>query len=121
MGLLTTNILLINEFPDMESDQKTHKNHLVVTFGKENSRWIYLFILVLSILFTYILATKIENTLILISLGLLLIYGGYIFSVLYKTPLVDIDKFSDSILSLSSSVVSRSFTLPFISIECVLI
>ena len=84
MGLLTTNILLINEFPDMESDQKTHKNHLVVTFGKENSRWIYLFILVLSILFTYILATKIENTLILISLGLLLIYGGYIFSVLYN-------------------------------------
>lgn len=84
MGLLTTNILLINEFPDMESDQKTHKNHLVVTFGKENSRWIYLFILVLSILFTYILATKIENTLILISLGLLLIYGGYVFSVLYN-------------------------------------
>ena len=84
MGLLTTNILLINEFPDMESDQKTHKNHLVVTFGKENSRWIYLFILVMSILFTYILATKIENTLILISLGLLLIYGGYIFSVLYN-------------------------------------
>ena len=84
MGLLTTNILLINEFPDMESDQKTHKNHLVVTFGKENSRWIYLFILVLSILFTYILATKIKNTLILISLGLLLIYGGYIFSVLYN-------------------------------------
>ena len=84
MGLLTTNILLINEFPDMESDQKTHKNHLVVTFGKENSRWIYLFILILSILFTYILATKIENTLILISLGLLLIYGGYIFSVLYN-------------------------------------
>lgn len=84
MGLLTTNILLINEFPDMESDQKTHKNHLVVTFGKENSRWIYLFILVLSILCTYILATKIENTLILISLGLLLIYGGYIFSVLYN-------------------------------------
>ena len=84
MGLLTTNILLINEFPDMESDHKTQKNHLVVTFGKENSRWIYLFILVMSILFTYILATKIENTLILISLGLLLIYGGYIFSVLYN-------------------------------------
>ena len=84
MGLLTTNILLINEFPDMESDQKTHKNHLVVTFGKENSRWIYLFILVLSILFTYMLATKIENNLILIAIGLLLLYGGYVFSVLYN-------------------------------------
>ena len=84
MGLLTTNILLINEFPDMESDKKTHKNHLVVTFGKEKSRWIYLFILVLSIFFTYILATKIENNLILIAIGLLLIYGGYVFSVLYN-------------------------------------
>jgi len=84
MGLLTTNILLINEFPDMESDQKTHKNHLVVTFGKENSRWIYLFILASSIFFTYMLATKIENNLILIAIGLLLLYGGYVFSVLYN-------------------------------------
>lgn len=84
MGLLTTNILLINEFPDMESDQKTSKNHLVVTFGKEKSRWIYLFILALSIFFTYMLATKIENNLILIAIGLLLLYGGYVFSVLYN-------------------------------------
>jgi len=84
MGLLTTNILLINEFPDMESDKKTHKNHLVVTFGKEKSRWIYLFILALSIFFTYILATKIENNLILIAIGLLFLYGGYVFSVLYN-------------------------------------
>jgi 1,4-dihydroxy-2-naphthoate octaprenyltransferase len=84
MGLLTTNILLINEFPDMESDQKTYKNHLVVTFGKEKSRWIYLFILALSIFFTYMLATKIENNLILIAIGLLLLYGGYVFSVLYN-------------------------------------
>ena len=39
IGLLTTNILLINEFPDYEGDIKTGKNHLVVTFGK-NSRYI---------------------------------------------------------------------------------
>lgn len=84
MGLLTTNILLINEFPDMESDQKTHKNHLVVTFGKERSRWIYLFILASTIFFTYMLAIKIENNLILIAIGLLLLYGGYVFSVLYN-------------------------------------
>ena len=35
MGILTTNILLINEFPDMKSDAMTGKNHLVVTFGKK--------------------------------------------------------------------------------------
>jgi hypothetical protein len=30
------------------------------------------------------LATKIENNLILIAIGLLLLYGGYVFSVLYN-------------------------------------
>lgn len=44
-GLLTANILLINEFPDAESDAKTGKNHLVVTFGKKASILIYLGIL----------------------------------------------------------------------------
>ena len=34
-GLLTTNILFINQFPDTSSDAKTGKNHLVVTFGKK--------------------------------------------------------------------------------------
>ena len=47
IGLLTTNILLINEFPDYEGDLKTEKNHLVVTFGKKNSRYIYLINLLL--------------------------------------------------------------------------
>ena len=84
MGLLTTNILLINEFPDMVSDIKTKKNHLVVTFGKKASRWIYLLILGLAIYTTLILANSIGNDLLLIPLALLVIYGGYIFSVLYK-------------------------------------
>ena len=84
MGLLTTNILLINEFPDMKSDMKTNKNHLVVTFGKKNSRWIYLIILLLSILSTYLLANKVEDNLILIAAAILVLFGGYIFTVLYK-------------------------------------
>ena len=84
MGLLTTNILLINEFPDMKSDMKTDKNHLVVTFGKKASRWIYLLILVLAIFSTYVLASDLENKKLLIPLALLVLYGGYIFSVLYK-------------------------------------
>lgn len=48
LGLLTTNILLINQFPDMDGDKVTGKNHLVVTFGKEKSIWIYLSILTLA-------------------------------------------------------------------------
>ena len=66
MGLLITNILLINEFPDMKSDTKTNKNHLVVTFGKKASRWIYLLILGLTAYTTLMLAdsvgVKITNT-----------------------------------------------------------
>ncbi|WP_425422616.1 UbiA family prenyltransferase [Phaeodactylibacter xiamenensis] len=50
VGLLTANILLINEFPDAESDAKTGKNHLVVTFGKEKSTYIYLSILIMAFL-----------------------------------------------------------------------
>ena len=45
VGLLTANILLINEFPDAASDATTGKNHLVVTFGREKSTFIYLSIL----------------------------------------------------------------------------
>ena len=41
IGFLTTNILLINQFPDMSSDAKSKKNHLVVVFGKKKSRSIY--------------------------------------------------------------------------------
>ena len=48
VGLLTANILLINEFPDAASDATTGKNHLVVTFGKEKSTYIYLAILLMS-------------------------------------------------------------------------
>ncbi len=48
VGLLTANILLINEFPDAASDAKTGKNHLVVTFGKERSTYIYLSILLIA-------------------------------------------------------------------------
>ena len=45
LGLLTTNILYINQFPDANSDSKTGKNHLVVTLGKKIARWGYLIIL----------------------------------------------------------------------------
>ena len=44
LGLLTTNILYINQFPDANSDAKTGKNHLVVTLGKKIARWGYLII-----------------------------------------------------------------------------
>ena len=84
MGLLTTNILLINEFPDMKSDTKTNKNHLVVTFGKKASRWIYLLILGLTAYTTLMLADSVGSDKLLIPLAILVLYGGYVFSILFK-------------------------------------
>ena len=49
IGLLTTNILFINQYPDYASDKKVGKNHLVVLLGKKASRWIYGLNLILAV------------------------------------------------------------------------
>ncbi len=46
VGLLTTAILWVNEFPDARSDALTGKNHLVVVLGKAAARWGYLALMV---------------------------------------------------------------------------
>ena len=89
LGLLTTNILLINEFPDMKSDAKTGKNHLVVTFGKKASRWIYFIILLLAVgssayLYYELGQQSINNNFILIPTSFCLIFGLYIFKYIIK-------------------------------------
>ena len=82
MGLLTTNILLINQFPD-ESDKMTSKNHLVVTFGKKKSRWIYLFVLALTLLVSIYLAINI-NYLIFVATAITGLFGFSITKHLFK-------------------------------------
>jgi 1,4-dihydroxy-2-naphthoate octaprenyltransferase len=42
LGLLTTNILWINQFPDLPGDAATGKNNLVVVLGRRAARWGYL-------------------------------------------------------------------------------
>jgi 1,4-dihydroxy-2-naphthoate octaprenyltransferase len=49
VGLLTANILVVNQVPDVEGDASTGKNHLVVTFGAERTPWVYGGILGLSL------------------------------------------------------------------------
>ncbi len=44
IGLLTTAILWINQFPDMEADAAAGKVNLVVIMGRERARWGYLLI-----------------------------------------------------------------------------
>jgi len=45
IGLLTTAILWINQFPDEDSDRATGKINLVVILGKKRARWGYLLLL----------------------------------------------------------------------------
>ena len=46
LGLLTTAILWINQFPDRASDKIAGKNHLVVVLGLEKASWGYLILMV---------------------------------------------------------------------------
>ena len=91
LGLLTTNILYINQFPDANSDAKTGKNHLVVTLGKKIARWGYLIILLGTFLSSFMLldifSLTIDNfnsNVYLIGLSILFLYGLYIFTRLFK-------------------------------------
>ena len=90
-GLLTTNILYINQYPDTVSDASTGKNHLIVTFGKKNARWGYLLILSAAFISSILLIPYLENYLssfnkniFIIGNIVLLAYGLLAFSNLYR-------------------------------------
>lgn len=89
-GLLTTNILYINQYPDTVSDAKTGKNHLIVTFGKKNARWGYLLILISAFISSILLIPSLEmfgdfNKNIFITGNFaLFVYGLFAFINLYK-------------------------------------
>lgn len=46
VGLLTTAIIWINQFPDENADRISGKHNLVVVLGKEHARWGYVILLV---------------------------------------------------------------------------
>lgn len=91
LGLLTTNILYINQFPDANSDATTGKNHLVVTLGKKTARWGYLILLLGAFVSSFLLLDVFNSSIggfysnvYLIGIGILFIYGLYIFTRLFK-------------------------------------
>lgn len=77
-GLLTANILLINQVPDTESDAMTGKNHLVVVFGKENAVVIYALTIVFAIAITLITAFNLHRMWLVVPVVVLGAYGAYI-------------------------------------------
>src|SRR4030043_2152865 len=69
-GLLTANLLFLNEFPDWEADQKGGRRHFVISMGKKDAS--YLFVVFLIASYLCIIAgvlTKMMPALTLIGLG----------------------------------------------------
>lgn len=63
-GILTTNILFINQFPDYTSDKLSGKNNLVVILGKRNARWIYLMLMISTFIFMYFYKSVLSDNLV---------------------------------------------------------
>ncbi len=55
LGILTTAILWINQFPDRDSDEIAGKNHLVVVLGLEKASWGYLILMISAFSSIYLL------------------------------------------------------------------
>lgn len=55
VGALITNILVVNNFRDIEEDRDANKNTLAVILGRNFSRWQFILLIVISYLISFIL------------------------------------------------------------------
>ena len=89
LGLLTTNILFINQYPDYTSDKKVGKNNLVVLLGKRTSKWIYALNYALAVGSLYFISQNILNEIqsslfLYVLIPVTMIYSYYLISGLFK-------------------------------------
>jgi 1,4-dihydroxy-2-naphthoate octaprenyltransferase len=69
-GILTANLLFLNEFPDREADQKGGRKHLVISLGKKDASYLFVALLTVSYLCIIVgVLTKMMPVLTLIGLG----------------------------------------------------
>jgi 1,4-dihydroxy-2-naphthoate octaprenyltransferase len=69
-GILTANLLILNEFPDREADQKGGRRHWVIMLGKKDAGFLFVALLIASYLCIIIgVLTKMMPTLTLLGLG----------------------------------------------------
>jgi 1,4-dihydroxy-2-naphthoate octaprenyltransferase len=69
-GILTANLLFLNEFPDREADQKGGRRHLVISLGKKDASYLFVSLLTASYLCILIgVLTKVMPAVTLIGLG----------------------------------------------------
>ena len=78
VGLLTTNILFINQFPDYKSDKLAGKNNLVVVLGKKAARWVYLIFLSLTFIFMFYFVETLSESISNFSLTLFYIFNSFL-------------------------------------------
>lgn len=69
-GILTSNLLFLNEFPDWEADRKGGRKHLVISLGKKDASYLYVAFLMASYLCIIVgVITRIMPLVTLIGLG----------------------------------------------------
>lgn len=83
-GLLTTNILVINQVPDTPGDASTGKNHLIVTFGVKATPVIYGLFWAVSTAVSAWLAASYAKPLLWVPVALSTVYGAWIIMYMRK-------------------------------------
>ncbi len=69
-GILTANLLFLNEFPDWEADQKGGRRHFVISLGKKDASYVFVALLTASYLCIIVgVLSKMMPVLTLIGLG----------------------------------------------------
>ena len=69
-GILTSNLLFLNEFPDREADRKGGRRHLVISLGKKDASYVFVMLLAASYLCILVgVLTKMMPVVTLIGLG----------------------------------------------------
>jgi 1,4-dihydroxy-2-naphthoate octaprenyltransferase len=69
-GILTSNLLFLNEFPDWEADRKGGRRHFVISLGKKDASYLFVTLLTVSYLCIIVgVLTKMMPVLTLIGLG----------------------------------------------------
>jgi 1,4-dihydroxy-2-naphthoate octaprenyltransferase len=69
-GILTSNLLFLNEFPDWEADKKGGRRHFVISLGKKDASYLFVAFLIASYLCIIAgVLTKMMPALTLIGLG----------------------------------------------------
>jgi 1,4-dihydroxy-2-naphthoate polyprenyltransferase len=69
-GILTSNLLFLNEFPDWEADQKGGRRHFVISLGKKDASYLFVALLIASYFCIIVgVLTKMMPVVTLIGLG----------------------------------------------------